>query len=169
VTVPKDQKLKALIKERYEYRCGCLWNRVTLNSRAVKGDMAGHLDQDKRRPSAKAKWVVRIEKRNYLESHLVWLWHHGRLPKADLEHLDGDPLNSAIENLREYDHRQRPTRPNRLNKSGYPGVNWDKRNNRWRAEICVNKRTINLGRFDEWDDAVDARKAADIEHGRAPK
>lgn len=109
--------------------------------------------------------VFRINHKQYLESHLVWLWHHHRLPKADLEHLDGDPLNSAIDNLREYDHRQRV--PARItNKSGFPGISWDKSRQRWRAEICVNKRTINLGRFAELEEAVAARKAAEKEHHR---
>ena len=136
--------------------------------RGLRAKLRARSKHPPRREGEPPTWRLRIQGKQYSESHLVWLWHHGRLPKADLEHLDGDPLNSAIENLREYDHRQRLS-ARRTNKSGYPGVSWDKRSERWRAEICVNSRTINLGRFGEMDDAIDARKAAEIKHGRAPK
>jgi hypothetical protein len=33
------------------------------------------------------------------------------------------------------------------NKSGYRGVTWDKRNNKWRASIGVDGKAINLGRY----------------------
>jgi hypothetical protein len=34
------------------------------------------------------------------------------------------------------------------NTSGYRGVTWDKRNNKWSASIGVNKKVIRIGRFD---------------------
>jgi len=49
------------------------------------------------------------------------------------------------------------------NKSGVTGVNWDKRFNKWRATISRgNTRTI-LGYFDDKQDAVSARRKAEIE------
>lgn len=47
------------------------------------------------------------------------------------------------------------------NKSGATGVFWYKYNNKWRAYISVNNRRINLGYFENFDDAVAARKAAE--------
>ena len=52
-------------------------------------------------------------------------------------------------------------KPMRTNKSGVTGVCWDKSHNRWKAQITLRKQTINLGRFDKFDDAVAARKAAE--------
>jgi hypothetical protein len=31
--------------------------------------------------------------------------------------------------------------------SNYKGVNWDKYNNKWRADIRINGKSKNLGRF----------------------
>ena len=44
------------------------------------------------------------------------------------------------------------------NKSGYKGVNWDKRSDRWRASIFENGLKVHLGYFRSLDDAVKARQ-----------
>jgi hypothetical protein len=44
------------------------------------------------------------------------------------------------------------------NKSGYKGVNWDKRSNRWRASIFENGLKVHIGYFESLDDAVKARQ-----------
>ncbi len=43
------------------------------------------------------------------------------------------------------------------NKSGYVGARWHKGNNKWVAQITVNKIVINLGYFDSKEEAVLAR------------
>lgn len=47
---------------------------------------------------------------------------------------------------------------NKKNKSGYNGVHWDKRANKWRVSIGAYNKTINLGCFDNLEDAVKARE-----------
>jgi hypothetical protein len=49
------------------------------------------------------------------------------------------------------------------NKSGYVGVCWDKPRCKWAAQIKINKKKYNIGRFDELNDAVEARILAEIE------
>lgn len=48
--------------------------------------------------------------------------------------------------------------PTKANKSGAVGVNWDKSRNKWQASIRFRGRKYALGRFDNFDDAVEARK-----------
>ena len=50
------------------------------------------------------------------------------------------------------------------NKSGYSGVFFDKDNNKWRANIKVNYKQIYLGRFNLIEDAILARKNAEIKY-----
>lgn len=47
------------------------------------------------------------------------------------------------------------------NSSGVTGVTWLKDKNKWRATITINYKTISLGHYINFDDAVAARKAAE--------
>lgn len=51
---------------------------------------------------------------------------------------------------------------NKGNKSGYPGVSWDK--NKWLARLSVPGERITLGRFDTKKEAIVARKKAESEY-----
>jgi group I intron endonuclease len=46
-------------------------------------------------------------------------------------------------------------------KSGYVGVHWSTKRNKWIANITLNKHTIHLGTFDNLNDAIEARKVFD--------
>ena len=50
------------------------------------------------------------------------------------------------------------------NTSGYPGVSRYSRNEKWRAFITVNKKYVSLGHFDNIEDAIKARKDAEIKY-----
>jgi hypothetical protein len=47
------------------------------------------------------------------------------------------------------------------NKSGYTGVFWYERNKRWLAYIKFKNRRYNLGSYENKEDAIGARKAAE--------
>lgn len=47
------------------------------------------------------------------------------------------------------------------NTSGYPGINWAKREKKWRARIKVNGREIHLGYFNDKSDAIKAKQVAE--------
>jgi hypothetical protein len=48
------------------------------------------------------------------------------------------------------------------NTSGYTGVYFNKRNNKWQSQITINKKIIYLGSFSTIDQAVEARIQAEI-------
>lgn len=50
------------------------------------------------------------------------------------------------------------------NTSGVKGVCWHNSSQKWRAYIGVNKTTITLGEFDNFDDAVKVRKDAEKQY-----
>jgi hypothetical protein len=52
----------------------------------------------------------------------------------------------------------------RKNSSGYTGVVWDKDRNKWASAINVHRKTIHLGRFANKEDAIKARKEAEIKY-----
>ena len=47
------------------------------------------------------------------------------------------------------------------NTSGVPGVDWLASIGRWRASICFKGRRYFLGSFEQFDEAVQARKQAE--------
>ena len=51
---------------------------------------------------------------------------------------------------------------------GFPGVHWSKAARKWRARISVGGNRISLGRYDSFDDAVEARRRAEVEFGLTP-
>jgi len=95
----------------------------------------------------------------------AWALVHGYWPK-EIDHIDGDPSNNRISNLREVDHQtnQRNMKQATTNTSGCTGVVWWPRDENWNAQIQVSGKRINLGYFDSFDDAVAARKAAEIKY-----
>ena len=50
------------------------------------------------------------------------------------------------------------------NKSGVTGVSWDRVNNKWRASITVNYRSVCLGRYLDLEEAVNARIKAEVKY-----
>lgn len=111
----------------------------------------------------------------YYAHRIAWAMHTGSWPSDQIDHINQKRDDNRISNLREVTNHENTKNKVRLkrNKSGVTGVDWDKRKGKWRAQISHYKRGIFLGYFDSFDDAVAARKAAEIKfgfhenHGRA--
>jgi hypothetical protein len=106
-------------------------------------------------------WSIMIKGKNYLAHRLAWLYVHGCMPKEEIDHhIPNDPVlgqfNNRINNLRLATSRQQ--KANRKlqsnNTSGYKGVSWIQRENKYRAQ-CGN---IHVGYF---SCPVEAAKAYD--------
>lgn len=84
---------------------------------------------------------------------------------TEVDHINGNPLDNRRENLRIVTPQNNArNKVHRKNSSGYTGVTWVKRINRWQATITVNNKTLNLGYFDIPRDASDAYQKAAAEH-----
>lgn len=98
---------------------------------------------------------VLVTGKGYYIHRLVWLWHHGKWPDHQIDHIDGDPLNNRIENLRDATNRENACNPvtNPVGRSGYRGVYRSvyrsKKNGKWIARINVKGRLIHLGYYDD--------------------
>lgn len=92
---------------------------------------------------------IKISGRLYLAHRLAWLWAHGEWPDGDIDHIDGDRANNRLSNLRIATRSQNlaNTRRHRDNASGFKGVTWVPRVQKWMAQIRVGGRTKYLGYF----------------------
>lgn len=105
---------------------------------------------------------IRIDGCLYLAHRLVWLVETGKWPPQGVDHINRDPGDNRFVNLREASQAQnmqnRSTSKN--NTSGFTGVTWDRRANRWRARIRKNRLRHHLGLFNTPEEAAEAYAAA---------
>lgn len=148
-----------LVRELFDYvpETGDLIWKVYKGSRAEKGDISGCF--------CKGYLVTRVNSKTVYNHQIIFLLHHGYLPKY-IDHIDRNPLNNRIENLREannsQNHANRPKPSN--NNSGHKGVSWDVKNNMWYAKIMVQYKSQWLGRFLDIVDAAVAYNMAAEQH-----
>ena len=99
---------------------------------------------------------------------IIWAYHYGAIPSnLQIDHIDGDRVNNTIGNLRLATHSQNKSnnkRAYRNSKSNILGVYWATRDKKWSAEIKLNGKTIRLGYFVNQEDAIAARKTAELQY-----
>lgn len=97
-----------------------------------------------------------------------WLMGFPKKPLM-VSHIDADGLNNWQWNLEicTKSHNLRNLNDTLRNDtiSGYRGVSWEDDRQKWEARIQVQNRTIHLGRFDTFDEAVAARESAEEKYG----
>lgn len=83
-----------------------------------------------------------------------------------VDHINMNRLDNRKSNLRICTKSQNNMnkRKQSNNTSGITGVVWDKQNNKWIAQININSRNIKLGRFSTIEEAIEARKQAELEY-----
>lgn len=79
--------------------------------------------------------------------------------KRCVDHIDNNRLNNKLSNLRYATHQENQynRKMNKSNTSGCKGVYFDKKAKKWRAQIKIDGICIFLGRFDNIEDAKNAR------------
>jgi hypothetical protein len=106
--------------------------------------------------------IGRLSGQNFKAHRVVWALVYGAFPVDQIDHINGVRDDNRIENLREVDDTGNGMNQklHSRNKSGVCGVFYDRHRRRWLASIRVDGRSIHLGRFEIFEDAVSARTAA---------
>jgi hypothetical protein len=148
------------VKQLFEYRDGELFWKVKYSQRVKIGAKAGALDGDE-------YFRISINSKRYLNHRLIFLMHHGYLPEY-LDHIDGNPSNNKIENLRAatLTQNQHNRKLGKDNTSGVKGVCWHKIKKKWQIQMRINNKVKHFGYFDDLELAdLVAQEARDKYHG----
>lgn len=82
---------------------------------------------------------VKINGRAHMLHRLAWLYVYQEWPKDEIDHIDRNKKNNSINNLRLATRSQnqlnKPATKN--NRSGFKGIHWCKRDQRWIARVQV--------------------------------
>lgn len=119
----------------------------------VKGKTVGSLTE-------KGYLRLNIEKTLYMAHRAAWLYITGEFPDHEIDHIDGDRSNNRWSNLRSATRKQNMENTSLFscNNSGYRGVTWYKRNQKWGATAFHNGRRHFAGLFDTPEQAASAAK-----------
>ncbi len=151
------EELKRLV--RYEPETGLFYSRVTTCSRRRKGQRLGGL-------SSRGYLKFTLKGRSYTASRVAWYYMTGRDPKRHIDHINRVKTDNRFANLRLATNAEncRNRKLSKRNTSGFTGVTWDRDAEKWRASIRVDGKLLSFGRFSDINDAMAARRAAELEY-----
>ena len=101
---------------------------------------------------------VTISRKRYPAHRLAWAYMYSEMPSI-LDHINGNPLDNRISNLRiatPAENSQNRIRANNNSSHGKLGLSFDKKKQLWRARIGLDGKRIYLGKFKSQDDAYQA-------------
>lgn len=125
------------------------------------GDVAGTVNSD-------GYVIINFSGKLWRAHRLAWLFQTGDVPEKgfEIDHRNGDRSDNRWSNLREVTKAQNMWNAKRpaANVSGVKGVSWVAERSQWIARITVNGRKVHLGQFDDKQQAIAARKAAEAKY-----
>ncbi len=145
-----DQQITAKrLRELLDYNpeTGRMTWRVAASTKAPAGAVAGG-------PDSSGYTKIGLLGRDYRAQRLAWMHHYGEWPKGQVDHIDGNPANNAIANLRDVPqtlNQQNQRKAHAHNSHGFMGVS--RLGKKWQARIKVGADRMYLGVFTTPEDA----------------
>ena len=129
-----------------------LFTRLTKTRGYAIGEIAGT-------PMLHGHILIGINKKRMLAHRLAWLYVYGTWPVDQIDHINGNPTDNRLINLREStqaENTQNKRTASKRSKSGLLGVHWCIRSNKWIAKIMLNGTNRYLGSFNSDEAAFNA-------------
>lgn len=133
----------------FDYKDGNLYWRINprkIGQQIKPGSLAGTL------ACGKKYIAVQYKRKRYFAHRLIFLYHHGWIPEQ-IDHIDTNPSNNKIENLRAATPTQNQyNRP--VQKNNVLGVkNVSKSGNKYYVGFTINGKFTRVGSFHSIEDA----------------
>ena len=144
--------VKDIVKESWEYSDGkVIWKRKP-KSQASKGDVVAYVTKPSGHMvlSITEKGGKRTRKLQY--ARVVWLLVHGDWPEGEIDHIDCDPQNNSIDNLRVVNRAE-----NNWNKFRSPDYAVLKHGATWRVRLKKNGKKYVASLFKTKEEAIEFR------------
>lgn len=148
--IPKPNPTYEAVRQMFDYKDGKLYWKIK-----KKGVSIGTVAGCESRGLGYIRYFVVINGKMCLVSRIIFLWHHGYMPK-EVDHININPSDNRIENLRAATRSQNNMNrnSNKVATSQYLGVSFDKGSKSWRAKIGINRISIKLGYFKTEEEAA---------------
>jgi hypothetical protein len=146
--------------ETFEYKDGMLYWKKHVQANKYVGKPVGSVCN-------LGYYNTRHKNVNYKVHRIIFLMHNGYAPEV-IDHIDGNPSNNKIENLREATPSLNKCNQviYKSNTSGVKGVSWSSEQKRWKTQISFNGKRKYLGTFKVLSDAEEfVNLARDMIHG----
>jgi len=104
----------------------------------------------------------------YSAHRVAWVFHYGSIDEnMQIDHINGIRHDNRICNLRLVSHKEnhRNKKLTCINKAGFNGVRFQEKKNSYVATITIDRKVKYLGSFKNIEDAISARKEANIKYG----
>ena len=110
--------------------------------------------------------LIMVKCKSYRAHRLAWFYIHGEFPPAGLDHKNRDRADNRISNLRPATQAEnlQNLSISKNNTSGHAGVFWNSPRQKWGARMSLKNKTRFLGHFNNIEDAIAARKAAELKY-----
>lgn len=146
---------KELVDRLFEYREGKLYWKERISKSVKIGDHVGTIRG--KTNTHKGYWATRINEVNVYNHLIVFLMHNDYIPEA-IRFANSDTLDYRIENLIETSRSEliQKGKLRKDNTSGYKGVSFYKRTNKWIVYIGKDKIRTFVGTYDTKEEAYKA-------------
>lgn len=153
-----QEYLKSIL--HYDESTGVFTYKLPIKRGSVVGDKAGYINN--------GYVKIMINGIIYNAHRLAFLYMEGTFPEEVVDHIDRNRANNVWKNLRKASEssNQHNRGKGRNNNSGFKGVWFNKRRNKFRCRVGLYGRCIHIGYYNTIEEAIKARQeAADKLHG----